>query len=343
MIVQLHLETMDLSPEKYTLSNFIEACKNPESFKHELKKRYGDVQKHVFYREHGRPTNVMDADWDNLMLLDACRFDYLSAHNTIDGELDAAVSVASTSNEFMEKTFAGETFHDTVYVSANGFSHHLEEGTFHEFVSTYPESQRDVLDSELYRNYRPEIVRERALETYERHPDKRLLVHFMQPHGPYFGPKAEALRERLRTNHGLEFSAWQSDADVTSRSEGMVYLMDAAEAGYVSPAELREVYVENLKLVLEHVERLVDQLDGKTVISSDHGELLGETSNLYSRLTGDRYEHPGYVWTPELRLVPWLVVPWEDRRDIVAEEPVGRGDVDDEVVEDHLRALGYQS
>lgn len=123
----------------------------------------------------------------------------------------------------------------------------------------------------------------------------------------------------------------------------MVYLMDAAEAGYVSPAELQAVYVENLERVLEHVERLVERLDGKTVITADHGELLGETTNLYSRLTGDRYEHPGYVWTPELRLVPWLVVPWENRRDIVAERPVERDDVDDEVVEEHLRALGYQS
>ncbi|QSX00164.1 hypothetical protein [Haloterrigena alkaliphila] len=334
---------MALPPEKYTLSNFVDACRNPEKFRHELKKRYGDVQKHAFYRKYGRPTDIMEADWDNLLILDACRFDYLAKHNSIAGELDSAVSVASTSNEFVEKTFAGKTFHDTVYVSANGFSHHLEDGTFHEFVSTYPESQRDTLDSELYRNYRPEIVRENALEAHERHPDKRLLVHFMQPHGPYFGPKAEALRERLRTNHGLRFSAWSDDTTVTSRSDGMVYLMDAAEAGYVSPSELQEVYVENLTLVLEHVEALLEGLDGKTVITADHGELLGESTNLYSRVTGDRYEHPGYVWTPELRLVPWLVVPAEQRREIVAEDPVNRGDVDDEVVEEHLRALGYQS
>ncbi|MDS0476422.1 hypothetical protein [Natrinema sp. 1APR25-10V2] len=334
---------MDLSPEKYTFSNFIEACKNPAKFKHELKKRYGDVNKRRFYRKYGRPTDVMEADWDNLLILDACRYDYLSEYNSIDGELDLAVSVASTSNEFMEKTFAGKTFHDTVYVSANGFSHHLEAGTFHEFVSTYPESQREVLDSELYRNYHPEIVRKRAVETYDRHPDKRLLVHFMQPHGPYFGPKAERLRERLRADHGIEFSAWESETSVTSRSDGMVYLMDAAEAGYVSPAELQDVYVENLKLVLEHVDELLERLDGKTVITADHGELLGESTNLYSRLTGDRYEHPGFVWTPELRLVPWLVTPWEHRRDIVAEEPVERGDVDEDIVEEHLRALGYQS
>lgn len=334
---------MTLAPEKYTISNFIEACKNPENFKHEIKERYGSVSKHVFYRKHGSPTDIMEEDWDNLLILDACRFDYLAEYNSIAGELDSVVSVASTSNEFMEKTFAGNTFHDTVYVSANGFSHQLPEGTFHEFVSTYPESQRDVLDNELYRNYRPGIVRETAVEAHERHRDKRLLVHFMQPHGPYFGPKAEALRERLRTDHGIEFSAWASDTNVTSRSDGMVYLMDAAERGYVSPSELQEVYVENLKLVLDHVERLLEQLDGKTVITADHGELLGEATNLYTKLTGDRYEHPGFVWAPELRLVPWLVVPSEQRRDIVAEDPVDRGDVDDDVVEEHLRALGYQS
>ncbi|SEW13969.1 sulfatase-like hydrolase/transferase [Natrinema salifodinae] len=334
---------MDLGPEKYNISTFIEACRNPEKFKYEIKERYGDVTKHVFYRKYGRPTNIMEADWDNLLILDACRFDYFSEYNSIEGDLNAAVSVASTSNEFMQKTFANGTFHDTVYVSANGFSHHLADDTFHEFVSTYPESQRDVLDSELYRNYHPEVVCDEAIDAHERNQDKRLLVHFMQPHGPYFGPKAEALRERLRANHGIEFSAWASDTDVTSRSSGMVYLLDAAERGYVSSDEIREVYVENLELVLDYVRRFLERVDGKTVVTADHGELLGEATNLYTRLTGNRYEHPGYVWVPELRIVPWLVVESGERRETVSERPAETDAVHEDVVEEHLQALGYTS
>jgi len=41
-----------------------------------------------------------------------------------------------------------------------------------------------------------------------------------------------------------------------------------------------EAYNENLDIVLTEIEALLDELDGKSVITADHGNLVGE------RLTG---------------------------------------------------------
>lgn len=337
---------MNLLPERYDFANFVEACRNPKEFKKELewiaRHTHSAITKPIFCRKHGYPTNVMREDWDNLIILDACRYDLFSEYNDIDGELDSIVSVASTSEEFMQNTFNEDEFHDTVYVSANGFSHRIENGTFHKFVSTYPQSQRDVLNNDLYQNYTPKQVNEKAIETYMQHQDKRLVVHFMQPHGPYFGSKAAQLRERLKSEHDIEFSAWIQNTNISSRSDGFVYLLDAAEKGYLTSQEIREVYVENLELVLESVKGLLEVVDGKTIITADHGELIGETTNFYSIATGKRYEHPGYVWLPELRIVPWLVIESDGRRHIVPEEPVSTDNVDDNTVDEHLKALGYK-
>jgi len=32
---------------------------------------------------------LMDEDWDNVIILDACRYDQFERHNILDGEIDA--------------------------------------------------------------------------------------------------------------------------------------------------------------------------------------------------------------------------------------------------------------
>jgi len=59
-----------------------------------------------------------------------------------------------------------------------------------------------------------------------------------------------------------------------------------------------EHYERNLRLVLEEVERLVQHLEGKIVVTSDHGEGLGKEASGHA-LGRD---------IPVLRTVPWLEV-----------------------------------
>lgn len=330
---------MGVLPERYTISNAFEAIRNPNRLINEGRRilRYplNPVIKSRFCKKYSRPTNIMEEDWDNLVILDACRYDTFSEINSIAGDLSSIVSVGSTSEEFLDKTFQDRKCHDSVYVSANVFSHDMDENVFHDFVSTYSEPLRDKESFNRYNNYRPETVYEKAIDTHKQYQDKRLIVHFMQPHAPYFGPKAEDLRDRVSSEYGVEFSAWSSEGE-----GDILYLMHAAEKGLISSKELREVYRENLELVLKYVEEMADGLGGKTVVTADHGELLGMNSNILV----PNYEHPGYVWAPELRIVPWLEIESDSRRKIKEEKPVeNKTNISDSELDEHLEALGYKA
>ena len=80
----------------------------------------------------------MDADWDVLLILDACRFDLFSDVIDIPGDLRRVHSLGSSTEEFLRANFANETLHDTVYVTANPQERmHLPENVFHETVRVW--------------------------------------------------------------------------------------------------------------------------------------------------------------------------------------------------------------
>ena len=65
--------------------------------------------------------NMYDEDWDNLIILDACRAD-LFEETIYDYELGGNYSTKRTNGsgsvEFLQKTFRGRDCSDTVYVTA---------------------------------------------------------------------------------------------------------------------------------------------------------------------------------------------------------------------------------
>jgi hypothetical protein len=110
-------------------------------------------------------------------------------------------------------------------------------------------------------------------------------------------------------------------------------------SGEADRSDLCDAYRDNLRIVFKHVKRLVDELDGKTVISSDHGELLDERVTPFPvRWIG----HPESIYVDTLVDVPWQVVSDGSRRKITAEPPTDELDVSDAGdVEANLRNLGY--
>lgn len=110
----------------------------------------------------------------------------------------------------------------------------------------------------------------------------------------------------------------------------------AAEVGEIPIEEVEAAHAENLDVVLPHVERLLEELPGRTVVTADHGNLVGDRLSPIP-VRGDG--HPRGLRVPELVTVPWLEVPGE-RIDAVAEPPTTT-DVDDSHAADRLAALGY--
>jgi hypothetical protein len=338
------------TPGRYTLENLRKVVREPSKLRNEVERLRRRAEKELFHRKFGYGTNPLREDWDNLIVLDACRYDVFEEVNRIRGDVEYVVSNGSHSKEFYEENVSGETRHDTVYVTANPYGAVMCSEVFFKMATTFSgEKEQDsrgrisetttadgrTLNFNHVENIAPAELARKALDSHERYPDKRLFVHFMQPHAPYIGERAASLRQSLEREEGLTFTAW-TDLDELDRDRAIGSLENAAKEGYISADELRSVYVENLEIVLSHVEELVSELGGKTVVTADHGELLGEER------AGHRFGHPEGLFVRELRVVPWLTVTSGERRDVVEERPVRSDDVTESETNDQLELLGYR-
>lgn len=328
--------------ERYNTTNIKRAIGNPALIIDELKRLgfhiYKTPNKIKFRREYGPGVDIMRRDWDNLIILDACRYDVFEEISWLDGELEAVISRGSHSREFCEKNFAGRTFYDTVYVTANGYGARIGQGVFHDLIFTDDDSSIanvDVLHSTT-RGMAPESVYNAAVDAIRTFPNKRKIIHFMQPHAPYLGEEATEVRRRVE-DEGLVVRSRRPDKieQYSSKEENVVNtLSGAAQMGYVSESELRKIYIENLKIVLGYVEQLLGKLEGKTVITADHGEYIR---------SNEKTGHPMFEYSQELRKVPWLVIDAESRPEVTNDKPTDATAISNESIEKRLEHLGYKN
>jgi len=254
-------------------------------------------------RDIGKGIDIMAEDWDNLIILDAYRSDYFEKYSKLEGEFEEVVSKGDHSHEFIKKNFRGR-FWDTIVVTANVWyekSPFTDEMTFFKLIN--PVSQRKS---------EHRLVSDAALEENRNHPDKRLIIHYMSPHGPLEGHLAETLVER----------PWRG-----------IYHMFSS--GVIDKHVLRKSYRETIDIIEDEVLRLLPHLQGKTIITSDHGENLGEKQH---GLTLDSHGHP----SKECRLVPWLIVDFEERKAITSDRPKSDRHLSDDDLNKRLEYLGYK-
>lgn len=259
--------------------------------------------------------SFMERDWDTMILLDACRFDLFKQANTLSGTLERVLSNGSSTMEFLEKNFAGKQFSDTVYVTANPNSHHVD-AEFHAVVPLWDEHW----DKEL-KTVTPKKVAEKAIETHRKFPNKRLLVHFIQPHYPFIGETGRKIEQGGFTGRGV----------IADYREGLT-IWEQLRRGKIDKVTAWRAYRENLELALPHVESIVEAVDGKTVVTSDHANAFGEFGE---------WGHRSGIYLESVLAVPWLEIEGDSRRPVTSgsvERTVG----DESVLEDRLSALGYR-
>lgn len=281
-----------------------------------------EFRKVLFHLRYGPGIDVIQRDWDNLILLDACRYDIFSENTTFEGGgvLSKEISKGDYSWEFMTQNFAGKELHDTIYVSANPYSVRIPEGVFFKFVSLI-----DEWDGETG-TVLPEVVTEKALEITEAHPNKRLIVHYMQPHAPHIGEIGSQLNQ----------CGWNKyhDMGVPAKVADGMSIWEAVRLNQITHEELRQSYLQNFKIVENSVNNLVNSLDGKSVISADHGENLGER-----KLLKRYYGHSNQ--TKECRFVPWMELDYEHRKGVKESEPLSDRRPVRDSVNRRLKQLGY--
>lgn len=268
--------------------------------------------------------HVMEKSWDNLIVLDACRWDLFEkvVDTTKFDQYWTVDSLGSGTGEWTQQNFAGGSFGDTVYVTSNPHTSQIAGDSFHRLYECW----RDNFDDDSG-TVHPEPVVEAARTAIESHPNKRLVVHFMQPHHPFV--------RREETQYG----GWQRDYE---GSEGdwkrPIHVWDALEMGLIDRETVWEAYADNLEYVMPHVERLVDELPGRSVITSDHGNFLGERVwpvpiRLYGHTTGVRH--------PAVNRVPWGIVNDEEAREVINDGVNPVTERADKVTKQRLKQLGY--
>jgi hypothetical protein len=278
---------------------------------------------HARYPGFDDAMHVMDEDWDTLILLDACRadlFEEVADRERFD-QYRRATSLGSATAEWTKRNFADGEFGDTVYIASNPHTSKFAGDSFHELVEVW----QDAFDEEQ-RTVLPGPVTEAALDAHERHPDKRLIVHYMQPHRPF----VEA--------DDLQFEGWHPKWHYERKEiAGIRHPFHALEAGLTDREAVWNAYADNLSLVLDDALDLVRRLDGRSVLTSDHGNMLGGRA---FPVPVRMYAHPRGVRSPELVRVPWAVVDGE-RRTIVDEGTNAAEPADQGAMADRLEALGY--
>lgn len=276
-----------------------------------------EVNNAIFRLRHGEGTRVMDEDWDTLILLDACRYDMFKERVPFDGKLESRISLGSTSEEFLRQNFADGEYHDTVYVNANVYFPKVgltQDKTFHDVIDLL-----DDWDDDLDIAH-PKTVTKAAKRVHEQYPNKRIIVHYMQPHIPFIGDRGLEIQKRVG-----ERNVWNPLRDDESP---------------ISVDEVWEGYNDNLDFVFEYVSDLLHSISGQVVISADHGNMVGERQ--LPLPTKQMYGHPWGVYTEELVKVPWYVIEAE-RRTITEEPPVtseAEG-YDNKFIKTRLESLGY--
>lgn len=253
--------------------------------------------------------NVYERDWDLLVVLDACRPDALRAvadEYPFLTDIETVWSRGSMSEEWMAKTFTTDyqsAVEETALITANRYTKPIFS------QERYPRSNGwapvgwpawDVVDAadfglfdpvwkyareDALRQVPPRVLTDHAIRVHREQSQDLMIVHHLQPHHPFI---AEAVAE---------------DRAVTEPEANPIH---ALKEETLAREEVWEWYLDNLRLVLDEVALLLDNVDADRVaITADHGELYGRFGI---------YGHPCGVPLPHLRRVPWVETTARDTR-----------------------------
>lgn len=322
-------------------------------------------------------TNILQEQWDYLIILDACRYDYFERiySNYLRGQLVKKLSLGSSTVEWRDNSFT-KYYDDVVYISSNprlssnirvkGF---LGNEHFYKMYDVWKDGWDEKRGTVL-----PSTVTNAAMGIIKNIKNKRVIIHYLQPHAPYLSLapdcqgfanpnvsmqkflkgikqpcKKPRIRGRLLT---IMLRIFQRGGILGDHPEWMLRSllclppkspMDVVRRKY-GRRGLRKAYEANLKLILQEVSTLLKHLSGKIVITSDHGEMLGE-KKCYTHIDGST--------NPHLLEVPWLVIEkpldtesmQKDKRAAKSgpPKPLKEKTTEDELskLSEKLKALGY--
>lgn len=309
-----------------------------------------------------------------MVVLDACRFDVFESviNNYLMGDLEPVWSPGSLTPQWGPEMWTYE--YELTYISSNsiigdfeytprnsdfGYTTFCAADHVERFIDAYNFAWDDEVES-VY----PSDMTDIALQEAAHDRPTRLVVHYLQPHLPFIGE--EGFSHYVLDHQDQEFveesnyspkerrSFLEASSEI-SLEEALEYdvtwsdelkydlkISNSGERGYqallreniVTDEDIWRGYTDNLEIALDEIRRLAQHVNCPIVITSDHGEFLGEFGI---------YDHPQIIH-PILREVPWFEV---DKSEVGTQENSFRPasydhkSIDNDGVRERLSDLGY--
>ncbi len=277
----------------------IKSVKNPTIFRrHILYKLIA-----LLYRKN-KGDYIFDEKWDNLIILDACRYDFfymMFKKYNLGGQLEKRISRGAHTSSFLAENFKNDYYSDIIYISATPYVDMMLKGKLFKIISVWKDEW-----SEVYHTVLPEVMYRNTLSIINKYPGKKLIIHFLQPHYPYIENNIEIdalenLRETALTHKTKVKKA------LGGKKKDKFFALSSSEVYSTIDVKIHiRGYCKNLEYTLPYVKKLLKVLPGKTIITADHGEAFGEYIHPFFPIR--YYGHRKGVRIPILVNVPWLIV-----------------------------------
>ncbi|MFW6144973.1 MAG: hypothetical protein ACOC55_05320, partial [Candidatus Natronoplasma sp.] len=223
-------------------------------------------------RIHDHRELIHKTKWNNLIILDACRYDYFEDECDMPGSLYKALSPAfdgkgAPTSVWYRNVFTRK-YPDIIHISSHprvnskmevegfeGFKH------FGKVLDLWDTKWNDEFGTVL-----PEDVTEQAAITARSESERRLIVHYMQPHTPYLSLGPPRTKKKKEPESRSSFTRRLRNGTVSKARKIMgdimaVRLMKMLRLPPLSPMDdalrrvgadgVREAYRENLRIALD--------------------------------------------------------------------------------------------
>ncbi len=159
-----------------------------------------------------------------------------NSRNKLFDDYKRVKSRGSATSEWFKINFTGE-YGNTVYISGKPVPSRHITGTFHKYIEVWKDGFDDNIGT-----IRADVITNTVKKVYNSYPNKRIIVHFMQPHYPF------VKEEKFKFNYwnqtkGIEFGDDERANDV----------WEVTGLGLANKNEVWKEYKKNLEYVMKYI------------------------------------------------------------------------------------------